>query len=97
MGGVGKSFCAGGDIMALYKSGMQPPGPGRETSISFPMYEYLLDWNIADMDICQIAIWNGIVMGGGVGLTSHAKIRIACETTIYAMPETGIGFFTDVG
>lgn len=44
----------------------------------------------------EIAIWNGVVMGGGVGLSNHAKFRIATDTTVYAMPETGIGFFTDV-
>jgi enoyl-CoA hydratase/carnithine racemase len=49
------------------------------------------------MNPLQIAIWNGIVMGGGVGLSCHSKIRIATDNTVYAMPETGIGFFTDVG
>ena len=45
----------------------------------------------------QISLWNGIVMGGGVGISVHAPIRIATDNTVYAMPETGIGFFTDVG
>jgi 3-hydroxyisobutyryl-CoA hydrolase len=45
----------------------------------------------------QISIWNGIVMGGGVGVSIHAPIRVATDTTVYAVPETGIGFFTDVG
>lgn len=45
----------------------------------------------------QISIWNGIVMGGGVGVSVHAPIRVATDNTVYAMPETGIGFFTDVG
>jgi len=45
----------------------------------------------------QISIWNGIVMGGGVGVSTHAPIRVATDTTVYAMLETGIGFFTDVG
>lgn len=45
----------------------------------------------------QIALWNGIVMGGGVGVSVHAPIRVASNNTMYAMPETGIGFFTDVG
>lgn len=45
----------------------------------------------------QISVWNGIVMGGGVGVSVHAPIRVATDNTVYAMPETGIGFFTDVG
>lgn len=49
------------------------------------------------MDPRYIAIWNGITMGGGVGLTWHAPIRIATDNTMYAMPETAIGFFCDVG
>lgn len=49
------------------------------------------------MSPLQIAIWNGIVMGGGVGVSCHSKLRIATDNTVYAMPETGIGFFTDVG
>ena len=49
------------------------------------------------MDPIQISVWNGIVMGGGVGISVHAPIRIATEKTVFAMPETGIGFFTDVG
>lgn len=49
------------------------------------------------MDSIQISLWNGIVMGGGVGVSAHAPIRIATNNTVYAMPETGIGFFCDVG
>jgi 3-hydroxyisobutyryl-CoA hydrolase len=45
----------------------------------------------------HISIWNGIVMGGGVGASIHAPIRLATDNTIFAMPEATIGFFTDVG
>jgi enoyl-CoA hydratase/carnithine racemase len=45
----------------------------------------------------QIALYNGIVMGGGVGISIHAPIRIAMENSLFAMPETGIGLFPDVG
>jgi 3-hydroxyisobutyryl-CoA hydrolase len=45
----------------------------------------------------QVSIWNGFVMGGGVGVSVHAPIRIATDNSVFAMPETGIGLFTDVG
>ena len=45
----------------------------------------------------QISLWNGIVMGGGAGISMHSPIRIATDNTVFAMPETAIGFFTDVG
>ncbi len=59
--------------------------------------EYLLDYALTQMAPTQISIWNGIVMGGGVGVSVHAPIRVATDNTVFAMPETGIGFFTDVG
>ena len=49
------------------------------------------------MSPVQVALWNGIVMGGGVGLSVHAPLRVATERSLYAMPETAIGFFCDVG
>lgn len=49
------------------------------------------------MPATQVSVWNGIVMGGGVGISAHAHIRVTTDNTVYAMPETGIGFFTDVG
>ncbi len=56
------------------------------------------DYTLSQMkDSIRIAVWNGIVMGAGVGLTWHSQIRIATENSFFAMPETAIGFFTDVG
>lgn len=96
MSGVGKAFCAGGDIMALYKAGIKEPGSDPTVLAEFPALEYLLDYALKTMKPTEIALWNGVVMGGGVGLSNHAPFRIATDTTVYAMPETGIGFFTDV-
>jgi len=56
-----------------------------------------MDYALINMKPIQVALWNGIVMGGGVGLSCHAPIRIATEKTLYAMPETAIGLFCDVG
>mmetsp|Transcript_76421 Transcript_76421/g.105750 ORF Transcript_76421/g.105750 Transcript_76421/m.105750 type:complete len:152 (+) Transcript_76421:178-633(+) len=92
----GKAFCAGGDIVSVYKAKMAEGGD-RSIMANFFAREYLLDYQLHKMDPRYIAIWNGITMGGGVGLTWYAPIRIATENTMYAMPETAIGFFCDVG
>mmetsp|Transcript_34476 Transcript_34476/g.60545 ORF Transcript_34476/g.60545 Transcript_34476/m.60545 type:complete len:363 (-) Transcript_34476:29-1117(-) len=94
-GAGSKAFCAGGDIRALYnaKTGIEPP----ELLKQFFLREYTLDYAIATMKPLQVALYEGIVMGGGVGISIHAPIRVATETSIFAMPETAIGFFPDVG
>lgn len=56
-----------------------------------------MDYALTTMKPMQIALWDGIVMGGGVGISCLAKIRIATEKTVFAMPETAIGFYADVG
>ena len=58
--------------------------------------EGLLDYTMATMKPTYIAFWNGIVMGSGAGMSFHAPIKIATEKTVFAMPETSIGYFTDV-
>jgi enoyl-CoA hydratase/carnithine racemase len=92
----GKAFCAGGDVVVLYKAHV---GEVADKSIMgrFFATEYLLDYSLARMKPFQISVWNGIVMGGGVGLSWHSPVRIATDNSMYAMPETAIGFFTDVG
>ncbi len=59
--------------------------------------EYSLNHFIATFRKPILSIWDGIVMGGGVGLSIHSPFRIATENTLWAMPETSIGFFPDVG
>ncbi len=86
-----RGLCAGGDIRALYEHGRS--GLGAE----FLRDEYRLNAHIAAYKKPYIAIMDGITMGGGVGISSHGAIRIVTERTRLAMPETGIGFFPDVG
>jgi len=63
----------------------------------FFRYEYLLDYSLTRIKPILVSMWNGYVMGGGVGVSIHAPIRIATDNTLFAMPESGIGFFPDVG
>lgn len=83
-----RAFCAGGDIRAVYK---------KQVDKQFFAEEYRLNDTIARYPKPFIALCHGITMGGGVGLSTHATIRIATEDYCFAMPETGIGFFPDVG
>ena len=92
--GVGeKAFCAGGDIRALYNS--RPKN--EEFCASFFADEYRLNMGIKSYPKPYISIMDGIVMGGGVGVSVPGSFRIATERTRCAMPETGIGLFPDVG
>jgi enoyl-CoA hydratase len=86
-----RGLCAGGDIRALYDHGRA--GFGTE----FFAHEYRLNAHIASYTKPYIALMDGITMGGGVGISAHGAIRIVTERTKLAMPETGIGFFPDVG
>lgn len=86
-----RGLCAGGDIRALYDHGRSGFGA------TFFTQEYRLNAHIAAYKKPYIALMDGITMGGGVGLSAHGAIRIVTERTRIAMPETGIGFFPDVG
>ncbi|TVY53329.1 3-hydroxyisobutyryl-CoA hydrolase, mitochondrial [Lachnellula cervina] len=91
-----KAFCAGGDVTSLAldnKLGQE----GQQRSIDYFALEYKLDHLIATYTKPYVAIMDGYTMGGGVGLSLHAPFRIATEKTVFAMPETTIGFFPDVG
>jgi enoyl-CoA hydratase len=89
----GRAFCAGGDIRALYEA----PPQERNRYATFWREEYQLDARIASFPKPYVAVMDGIVMGGGVGLASHGSFRIVTERSRVAMPETGIGFIPDVG
>jgi 3-hydroxyisobutyryl-CoA hydrolase len=91
-----KAFCAGGDVAELAKQNKEGP-EGQQASAGYFALEYQLDHLIATYSKPYIAVMDGITMGGGVGLSVHAPFRIATEKTVFAMPETTIGFFPDVG
>ena len=91
-----KAFCAGGDVAELALQNKEGPA-GQKKSADYFALEYQLDHLIATYSKPYIAIMDGITMGGGVGLSVHAPFRIATEKTVFAMPETTIGFFPDVG
>jgi len=88
-----RAFCAGGDIRSLYDSGKA----GTPYALEFYRDEYVLDTAIKRYPKPYVALISGIVMGGGVGVSVHGSHRVADETTTFAMPETGIGLFPDVG
>lgn len=95
MKGTGdKAFCSGGDVVQLIEWNNANK---RHKSRAFFDKEYKLNHLIASLNKPYVAFMDGITMGGGVGLSVHAPLRIATERTEFAMPETKIGFFPDVG
>lgn len=88
-----RGFCAGGDIRMLAASGTRDGFEARE----FFFTEYRLNHLLFEYQKPVMAIMDGITMGGGVGLALPARYRVATERTTFAMPETGIGLFPDVG
>ena len=89
----GRGFCAGGDIRMLAESGAKD---GTEARLFFHT-EYRLNHLLFTYPKPVVAFMDGITMGGGVGISQPAKYRVATEHTRFAMPETGIGLFPDVG
>ncbi len=88
-----RGFCAGGDIAMLRESGLSD---GKEARAFFAE-EYRMNAMIKAFPKPYLAIMDGVTMGGGVGLSVHGSHRVATERTLFAMPETGIGLFPDVG
>ena len=88
-----KAFCAGGDIRALHDSVKERTPYAAE----FYRTEYALDYRIHTYPKAIVAVMDGIVMGGGMGIAQGASLRIVGDRTRMAMPETGIGAFPDVG
>jgi enoyl-CoA hydratase len=88
-----RGFCAGGDIAMLATSG----ATDSEEAKAFFHAEYRLNHLIFNYPKPVVAFMDGITMGGGVGIAIHAPFRIATERLTFAMPETGIGLFPDVG
>ncbi|SDM48311.1 enoyl-CoA hydratase/isomerase family protein [Allokutzneria albata] len=99
-----RGLCAGGDIRGIYehaskirlrdRASAQHEQDGPKT---FWREEYLLNHRIAEYPKPYIAIMDGIVMGGGVGVSGHGSVRIVTERSVVGMPEVGIGFLPDVG
>jgi len=92
--GVGeRAFCAGGDVRAIWE-GVRDGG---NLPAAFFAAEYRMNRRVFHFPKAYIALIDGITMGGGVGISAHGSHRVATERTLFAMPETGIGLFPDVG
>jgi len=95
-----KAFCAGGDVRRLYEMKVAENKSLEEVTLFFKL-EYELNHLMGTLGnhtgVHNVCIWNGIVMGGGAGISVHGKYRVATENTLFAMPESAIGFHTDVG
>uniref|UniRef100_A0A6G1SQS4 3-hydroxyisobutyryl-CoA hydrolase, mitochondrial n=1 Tax=Aceria tosichella TaxID=561515 RepID=A0A6G1SQS4_9ACAR len=85
-----KAFCAGGDVKFIRQAG---PESGKK----FFRMEYTLNNVIGSLSVPYVALIDGIVMGGGCGLSVHGNFRVVTEKALFAMPETAIGLFPDVG
>ena len=89
----GKAFCAGGDIRAIYDAGKKGDG----SVMSFFRTEYRMNAAIRRFPKPYVALLDGLAMGGGCGVSVHGSHRVASENAVFAMPETAIGLFPDIG
>ena len=86
-----RAFCAGGDVKSIASA------KGEPFQTDFIREEYKLDLLISTLRTPYISVWDGVVMGGGVGISRMGSVRIATERTVFAMPECAIGLIPDVG
>lgn len=109
----GKAFCAGGDVKSIWENVENLKIQAKENSLDinqligtgkpgdihadFFRQEYIMINLLATSNAPQISFWDGIVMGGGVGVSILGEFRVATEKSLFAMPETAIGIFPDVG
>jgi enoyl-CoA hydratase len=91
-----RAFCSGGDVKSVALD-VKAGGEARKHAGEFFREEYTLNNRIFEFPKPYISLINGIVMGGGKGISAHGSHRIITENTLFAMPEAGIGFFPDVG
>ncbi len=89
-----RAFCAGGDVRAMRRAAMAADD---SAILSFFAEEYALNCAIAEYPKPYIALVDGICMGGGIGISVHGVARVASEYAVFAMPETAIALFPDVG
>ncbi|XVE66377.1 hypothetical protein DITRI_Ditri08aG0075700 [Diplodiscus trichospermus] len=92
--GNGRAFCAGGDVVSIVGSVVIGHW---SFGASFYQKQYALDYALATYKKPLVSLINGVVMGGGAGLSVHAACRVVTENAIFAMPEASIGLFPDVG
>ncbi|KAF9227718.1 3-hydroxyisobutyryl-coenzyme A hydrolase [Gyrodon lividus] len=93
--GLGRAFCAGGDVATVLNHSLSKAT--RPVAIQFFKDEFELDYILSQLPKPYVAVLDGITMGGGVGLAISAPFRVATEKTVFAMPETKIGYCPDVG
>lgn len=93
--GNGRAFCAGGDVSAVVRDITE--GGDWRLGADYFRKEFTLNFVMATYKKPQVSILNGIVMGGGAGASFHGRFRIVTENTVFAMPETALGLFPDVG
>ncbi|XP_047093935.1 3-hydroxyisobutyryl-CoA hydrolase 1-like [Lolium rigidum] len=92
--GNGRAFCAGGDVAEVAQSVNKDSW---KYGADFFRTEFLLNYIIATYSKPQVSLLTGIVMGGGAGVSIHGRFRVATENTVFAMPETALGLFPDIG